>query len=40
MPDKVPEATGNDGLVATAMIQATVKSLNEGRAVKLSELLG
>ncbi|MEZ5667349.1 MAG: Gfo/Idh/MocA family oxidoreductase [Alphaproteobacteria bacterium] len=38
--DTVPEATGHDGLVATAMIQATVKSLQEGRAVKLAELLG
>ncbi|MCP4382227.1 MAG: Gfo/Idh/MocA family oxidoreductase [Hyphomicrobiales bacterium] len=38
--DKTPESTGNDGLVATAMIQATLKSLTEERAVKISEVLG
>ena len=38
--DRTPEATGHDGLVATAMIQATMKSIAEGRAVKMSEVLG
>ena len=38
--DRTPEATGHDGLIATAMIQATVKSLKEGRAVKMAEVLG
>ena len=38
--DKTPEASGHDGLMATAMIEATVRSLNEGRAVKMSEVLG
>jgi predicted dehydrogenase len=38
--DKKPEATGHDGLMATAMIEATVKSLREGRPVKMTEVLG
>lgn len=38
--DKPPQATGHDGVMATAMIEATVKSLDEGRAVQMSEVLG
>ena len=38
--DKTPESTGNDGLMATAMVEATVKSLREGRPVKMTEVLG
>lgn len=38
--DRTPEATGHDGLMATAMIQATVKSLESGRPVAMSEVLG
>jgi predicted dehydrogenase len=38
--DKPPQATGRDGLIATAMVQATRKSLQEGRAVKMTEVLG
>jgi predicted dehydrogenase len=37
--DTVPQATGHDGLMATAMIEATVRSLSENRAVKMSEIL-
>jgi predicted dehydrogenase len=34
-----PQATGRDGLIATAMIQATIRSLVEGRPVKMAEVL-
>ena len=34
-----PEAAGRDGLMVTAMIEATVKSLTEKRPVKLAEVL-
>ena len=34
-----PEAGGRDGLVATAMIEASLKSLRERRAVRMDELL-
>jgi predicted dehydrogenase len=37
--DQEPQASGQDGLMATAMIQATVRSLAEGRPVKMSEVL-
>lgn len=37
--DKAPEATGHDGLMATAMIQATMKSLALGRPVPMAEVL-
>jgi len=37
--DKPPEATGHDGLMATAMIQATLRSLAEGRPVRMAEIL-
>jgi predicted dehydrogenase len=37
--DKEPQASGHDGLIATAMIQATVRSLAEGRPVKMAEVL-
>ncbi len=35
-----PEATGYDGLVVTAMIEATLKSIAEKRPVLISEVLG
>ena len=35
----MPEAAGRDGLMVTAMIEATVKSLTEKRPVKLAEVL-
>jgi len=38
--DKTPESTGHDGLMATAMVEATVKSLRENRPVKMTEVLG
>jgi predicted dehydrogenase len=38
--DKSPEASGHDGLMATAMIEATVRSLAEGRPVQMREVLG
>jgi len=34
-----PEATGRDGLVVTAMIEATLKSLTEKRPVRIDEIL-
>jgi predicted dehydrogenase len=37
--DNPPQATGHDGLVATAMIEATLRSLQQGRAVKMAEVL-
>jgi predicted dehydrogenase len=37
--DTTPEAGGRDGLMATAMIEATLKSLAERRPVKLKEVL-
>jgi predicted dehydrogenase len=37
--DQEPQASGHDGLIATAMIQATVRSLAEGRPVKMAEVL-
>ena len=38
--DRPPQATGHDGLMATAMIEATTRSLAEGRPVKVAEVLG
>ena len=38
--DVTPEASGRDGLVATAMIEACLRSLEEHRPVKMDELLG
>jgi len=38
--DVTPEAGGRDGLVVTAMIEATLKSLRERRPVRMDELLG
>jgi len=35
-----PEATGYDGLIVTGMIEATVKSIEEGRPVLIQEVLG
>ena len=35
-----PEASGRDGLMVTAMIEATLKSLAERRPVKIAEVLG
>ncbi len=35
-----PQASGHDGLVATAMIQATLRSLAEHRPIQMSEVLG
>jgi predicted dehydrogenase len=35
-----PEAGGRDGLMVTAMIEATLKSLAERRPVKIAEVLG
>ncbi|WP_323013606.1 Gfo/Idh/MocA family oxidoreductase, partial [Devosia sp.] len=32
--------SGRDGLIALAMADAALKSVKEGRAVKLSEILG
>jgi predicted dehydrogenase len=37
--DQEPQASGHDGLMATAMIQATVRSLAEGRPVGMAEVL-
>jgi predicted dehydrogenase len=37
--DVTPEAGGRDGLMVTAMIEATLKSLAERRPVKLAEVL-
>jgi hypothetical protein len=37
--DIMPEASGRDGLVVTAMIQATVTSLAERRPVQTAEVL-
>jgi HAD superfamily hydrolase (TIGR01509 family) len=37
---KRPEATGYDGLVVTAMIEATLKSITESRPVMMDEILG
>ena len=37
--DEAPAATGEDGLVATAMIAATVRSLETGRPVAIGEVL-
>jgi predicted dehydrogenase len=37
--DVTPEASGRDGLVATAMIEASLRSLAEHRAVRMDELL-
>lgn len=39
LEDKEPEATGQDGLVATAMITAAMKSIEENRIVKMAEIL-
>ena len=36
--DKEPEVTGIDGLIPALCAKACVKSLNEGRPVKLSEI--
>jgi len=35
-----PEPSGHDGLMATAMIEAAVLSMREGRPVKMTEVLG
>ncbi|MGB7269145.1 MAG: inositol 2-dehydrogenase [Albidovulum sp.] len=35
-----PETTGHDGLMALALADAAVKSVETGRAIKLSEVLG
>ena len=35
----VPEASGRDGLMVTAMIVATLRSLAERRPVKIAEVL-
>jgi predicted dehydrogenase len=37
--DVPPEANGRDGLMVTAMIEATLKSLTERRAVRMAEVL-
>ncbi len=37
--DAPPQATGHDGLVATAMIEATLRSLTEQRPVRMDEVL-
>ena len=37
--DKEPAATGEDGLIATAMIAATMRSLEAGRSVAMDEIL-
>lgn len=37
--DVKPEASGRDGLMVTAMIEATLKSLAERRPVKIAEVL-
>jgi hypothetical protein len=34
-----PEVTGRDGLVVTAMIEATVKSLDQKRPVTIAEVM-
>ena len=33
-------ATGEDGLIATSMIAATMRSLESGRPVAMGEILG
>ena len=38
--DKESAATGEDGLVATSMIAATMRSLESGRPVAMDEILG
>jgi predicted dehydrogenase len=38
--DVTPEASGRDGLMVTAMIAAVLQSLEEGRPVKVTEVLG
>ena len=37
--DQQPQASGQDGLIATAMIEATVRSLDEGRPVRMAEVM-
>ena len=37
--DQEPQASGHDGLIATAMIEATLRSLAERRPVAMSEVL-
>jgi predicted dehydrogenase len=37
--DVLPEATGHDGLMVTAMIEATLTSLREGVPVRISDVL-
>src|SRR5215211_1885022 len=37
--DVVPEATGHDGLMVTAMIEATLASLREGTPVRIRDIL-
>ncbi len=37
--DETPEPSGHDGLMATAMIVATLKSIEEGRPVQISEVV-
>ena len=38
--DKESAANGEDGLIATSMIAATMRSLESGRPVALGEILG
>ena len=38
--DKEPAANGEDGLITTSMIAATMRSLESGRPVALGEILG
>ena len=35
----VPEANGSDGLMVTAMIEATLKSLSQGRPIRIAEVM-
>jgi predicted dehydrogenase len=37
--DVIPEATGHDGLMVTAMIEATLASLREGTPVRIRDIL-
>jgi myo-inositol 2-dehydrogenase/D-chiro-inositol 1-dehydrogenase len=37
--DQEPQASGHDGLMATAMIEATLRSLAKGRPVRMTEVL-
>jgi predicted dehydrogenase len=37
--DVIPEATGQDGLTVTAIIEATLASLREGTPVRIRDIL-